>query len=384
MDFQKLARIFFKVFAVSIFTYQMLNALQKFITVSTIPSSEIINIEDAPMPVILICELGQYDLLRAEYYGYDSSYNVEDFIFGDIPVENSFWWGGSESISFQELTKQIFRPMEEDNIPPYTEPKNFFSIKNGFCRQIDPTPLMLAETFSIDFGPGSHSTSKNVQYQIHIVDPGTQKYYMIDTESFSGDTIVQERYKYKHYSIQLEEIRWNKATKECMDYGPENEHKTQKDCLMNQHKQIFQPVLGCQVPWLSAYNSSEQCQGTITLTPTEYSVVKENLKKIYDATKYKAAKNKNCLPPCTQVRVSSRLTDSNDYYMYSQKLFLKFDKSVKKTTHVKAYGPFDLVVEVGSCLGLWIGWSALDVVDLPVAALQAIQRKLLAKRIISR
>ena len=333
MDFQKLARIFFKVLAFSIFSYQMLNAWQKFNHVSTIPSSEIIDIEDAPMPVILICELGQYDLLRAEYYGYNFHYNVEDFIYGDIQVENSFWWGGPESISYQELTKRIFRPMEEDNVPPSTEQKNFFAVKNGFCRQIVPTPLMLAETFSIDFGLGSQSTdNSDVIYQVYIVDPGTQKYYMIDTESFSGDTIVQERYKYKHYSIQLEEICWDNASdrsEECMDYGTGHEHETQKDCLMNQHTQIFHPILGCQVPWLSAYNSSEQCQGTITLTPTEYSVVKDHLEKIYDATKYKAAKNKNCLPPCTQVKVSSRLTDSNDYYTNNQKVFLKFDKSVK-------------------------------------------------------
>ena len=44
-------------------------------------------------------------------------------------------------------------------------------------------------------------------------------------------------------------------------------------------------------------------------------------------------------------------------------IFLHFKKTVTATRNMKAYGIFDLIVEIGSSLGLWIGLSALGVFD---------------------
>ena len=41
---------------------------------------------------------------------------------------------------------------------------------------------------------------------------------------------------------------------------------------------------------------------------------------------------------------------------------------MKVTTHHKAYSLFDLIVDIGSSLGLWIGLSALGVFDLLIEA----------------
>ena len=45
---------------------------------------------------------------------------------------------------------------------------------------------------------------------------------------------------------------------------------------------------------------------------------------------------------------------------------LYFESTVKITKHIIAYGIFDLIVEIGSSLGLWIGPSALGSVVDPV------------------
>ena len=57
-------------------------------------------------------------------------------------------------------------------------------------------------------------------------------------------------------------------------------------------------------------------------------------------------------------------------------IYLNFKKTVKVTKYQKAYGLFDLVVEVGSSLGLWIGISALGVFDLLLQCGTIIKQKL--------
>ena len=57
-------------------------------------------------------------------------------------------------------------------------------------------------------------------------------------------------------------------------------------------------------------------------------------------------------------------------------ILLNFKKTVKVTKYQKAYGLFDLVVEVGSSLGLWIGLSALGVFDLLLQCGTTIKQKL--------
>ena len=56
-------------------------------------------------------------------------------------------------------------------------------------------------------------------------------------------------------------------------------------------------------------------------------------------------------------------------------VFLSFEKKVKVIWFMEAYGLFDLLVEVGSSLGLWIGLSSLGVFDLLLQAGAIIQEK---------
>ena len=43
---------------------------------------------------------------------------------------------------------------------------------------------------------------------------------------------------------------------------------------------------------------------------------------------------------------------------------LNFSPMIQVTRHELSYGPSDLLVEVGSALGLWFGLSALDLYAL--------------------
>ena len=69
-----------------------------------------------------------------------------------------------------------------------------------------------------------------------------------------------------------------------------------------------------------------------------------------------------CLKPCTEIIVHS-LLKSEEWPNMAQ-IGLKLKRRVKVTRYLMAYRIFDLVVEIGSSLGLWIGLSALGVFDL--------------------
>ena len=69
-----------------------------------------------------------------------------------------------------------------------------------------------------------------------------------------------------------------------------------------------------------------------------------------------------CRKPCFEVKIKSKFLKAKETQRKS--VSLNFKKVVKVTRYVKAYSLIDLIVEIGSCLGLWIGLSALGVFDL--------------------
>ena len=73
-----------------------------------------------------------------------------------------------------------------------------------------------------------------------------------------------------------------------------------------------------------------------------------------------------CRRPCVELRAKSMLRSRDAEEM--QGVYLNFQKMVTVIKNKKAYGVFDLVVDIGSSLGLWMGLSALGVFDLALQA----------------
>ena len=75
--------------------------------------------------------------------------------------------------------------------------------------------------------------------------------------------------------------------------------------------------------------------------------------------------SQSCTKPCREIKAISTLKRSvKAEFWDDNKINLNFKKTVKVTRYQKAYGVFELVVDVGSSLGLWIGLSVLGVFDL--------------------
>ena len=88
-----------------------------------------------------------------------------------------------------------------------------------------------------------------------------------------------------------------------------------------------------------------------------------------------------CLKPCLELKAHSKLTNEEKTTGERALVVLSLQKKLKVMRTMEAYGLFELVVEVGSSLGLWIGLSALGLFDILLQAGAIIQKKMLTYRL---
>ena len=203
---------------------------------------------------------------------------------------------------------------------------------------------------------------------------------MINTDMAIGDSMETKEKTSRYYFINLEEVHWDQNSGVCMTYGEGQNFKSYADCMENEQSLLFDQMLGCRVPWLSAPGNSEDfCHGRMNVTEETFNAFKGNISKIVMSTKSgEPQANTNCLKPCAGINVYSKLT-KEEATRATDELILNFQQSVKVIRHVQHYGVFELLVEVGSCLWLWVGLSALGLFDLLLDVYQTVAKRLTGK-----
>ena len=201
-------------------------------------------------------------------------------------------------------------------------------------------------------------------YNIMIADSAKSAYYMINSETLKGGKITAKTGINVYYRISFEEVHWLEEGGRCDTYGDDSKFKTFADCVAQEHAEIFNPILGCDVPWLSSPANPGNCKGSIQLDDDAKVNFVSNMTNLWHEYKYTGqAHSENCLPPCVELFAEAELFRKAENEK-DAKVSLNFNRKVKVTRYHRRYGPFELVVDVGSSLGLWIGLSALGIVDL--------------------
>ena len=210
---------------------------------------------------------------------------------------------------------------------------------------------------------------RQFKFKIYIANTKKSPYYMLDTTSLSGDLIDIEDKKARFYSISFEEVHWLEDAGECIAYGEEAQYLSYADCVAKEHAEIFHPILGCRPPWLSTQGHPDNCKGQIFLTTKHLDnwLKKYTLDFTFGFWLSGKAHSEKCLKPCKGRFASSKMNYVKDN-MTTPMVYLSFQKEVKVTKYVRSYDLFNLVVDVGSSLGLWIGLSIVDVFDLVLDA----------------
>ena len=370
MQTSKYARYTFQLVVYIVFTMQMFHAVEKYFSHSTITTSRTESKEDIPQPDIYLClKDNGFDSAKAREHGYP--FGLYSFLEGRVNKSYEYRsWEGNNGVPYQNITAEFYmKPASEIRsfLQEVDLPWHFTAI-NGFCRHVKPNlSLPFQEFFSND------------EFVILFTDPGKSFYFSVITDSFQGDNLYTEANYTRRYVIDFEEIKWMERAGQCTIYGKEDTFASYADCVANNQAEKLFPLLNCSIPWMASGRSQSRksCTGKVTISRQKMVMVSQMLTGLLSGLKYRIFDFTHvCKKPCHEIHFTSTLIGKIAGQQAG--IGLWYRSNVVVTEEIFAYGSVDLLIEVGSALGLWVGLSALGMFDLLLEACSRI-KKLLPK-----
>jgi hypothetical protein len=245
-----------------------------------------------------------------------------------------------------------------------------FLFPHGFCKEVNTKDEKL-----IFF-------QSKKKLEIILVDPNRRNKLRTE-ENFGYRMSVGPTnnglYETKNYEVSLE-IHDNNVNNgiTCTDYNSVG--YTYGECLEKTLETQLMKWFGCLPVWFSpAHCKSKQGNATSSLI----SSFDHNLSCKLPLKPYKStASMKNvtyqlwhllinqnldcmqdCLPPCHTMKIKSKLMLYRDNYKANAQLEIVWHEKVLQTKASLSFDFFNLIVELGSALGLWLGLSAINFLD---------------------
>ena len=329
----------------------MIEAFKKFTSFNSVVSVSYKDIAEITPPSIFVCLKEQEIFTPVQYAtlvrnGYAS---FADFLHGQDKNESAaFTWGGWQNQTYENMTEHLFAKIGADDVSifrdaadtqSYSNISEQFTIFNGFCKRFNLNTSV----------PRSQQVFVNVlvrpahqELRIHLTDPRSSLYHMINIDALKGDHIITEKATKKIYLIDLEEHHLLEESGECTEYGENQEFQSYADCVATEHDSLFSDALRCSVPWLWAPNHPGSCQGRVSMNRESIERMLTAMRLIYDKIRYGKVfdQSHSCLKPCHDVSAiaTARSQDKIKGFFVLRQLRLVFARSVKLTQHIKEYG----------------------------------------------
>ena len=331
-----------------------MQAFIKYTDESLTVTEETIDLAEAKLPRLYLC----WDEENKYKGKFETYYSFELFLLGKVEQQTNFVsLNGDTNITYEELLDSVFPDLGSNymgwDINGKTETlQDHFTVFSGNCKVLDISKYLDGDILLL-------KDWMDREYHVYLADPDVGLYHTINSESFEFTTTKKAVF----LEIRLEEIHRLGKNKDCMLYGREQPFESYASCVENELGKVFEPILGCQVPWLAAGpNQVNRCKGKILLTDEKMKIFTKIVKNLRIKSEMNTKDSMpSCPRPCKEVNPIQALKKMKDG---KPEIALVFNRTVKVKKYVLAYTVFDLVVEVGSSLGLWIGLSALGVFDL--------------------
>ena len=368
LSFSFFIRSLVTIFCLSNAIYQVSRGINTYLAKPTSTTMEKGILRFAP-PLIWVCRNPGINMARLQEFGYAS---LEDLRVGRWNGEGSLDWSANNTIQEEQLYSEVTRFEGKSLLAGDIIAKN--TEREAFVYESQP----VKPNFNIDFGECVHLAAqgpwfgmqlretqpviaivdfKNVEgtFNILVTDKQRMKYIPNLKTSTTPLITVTNYAKYNYnYNIHVTKTTMQEEDEnaDCKVYGAGRQFETLHDCYVQEQEEFFMRKLSCVPPQFST-NGSLMCRGK--LDPTLFDVEVENY--LYDVAI--DSEPSNCSTPCTTLDISTTLIGQTPRVNGSM-VKLIMDKETTEVIVDFSMDIFKLTAEVGGYLGLWLGFSMLD------------------------
>ena len=182
----------------------------------------------------------------------------------------------------------------------------------------------------------------------------------IGKQNFVDDDKFDWTYAVIQYEIYDGRIRHGST---CTDYS--RLQTSYKDCFLEALQLYLIEEIGCILPIASLWSKDRNefiCKENENVIDQDMEDI--TIKLLNEIiTEMDGGYLQKCLPPCTTYKIKIKITDNYSNEFEKAALSYFFEKFIDVYTEMYSYDIFSLVVDLGSALGLWLGLSAICILD---------------------
>ena len=356
-----------RIVAFILFAYQIDQSFRKYFQGPIVLTSNDERLNDATPLAIVVCKKDPINWNALKCHGYT---HFIQFLVGRLKTASDelVSWNGKRNLSYESLVQEFFQSDYYVKVIHIKE-KHFWDktkkviditwrlfYPHGFCA--------LADDFNFNEYKGFVGIVSDANVSVHVIDKSKLTNFGFPSESSKGDKIEinydnddQSSVK-KYYKVKVDKFLYsnNIPGEVCSEYDNYSYSECLEDNIMNK----IEPALGCNPPWISKTN---HCYGVL-------SEVKDKVEfwvKFYPigapVSLGDMDQNWGCPKPCPKITTTVEHYFSRNSKNGNISVFLTFDENVKVDKHIIGFDVLNLVVDIGGSLGLWLGWSAVGIVE---------------------
>ncbi len=338
--------------AFGIFVFQMQNSVTKYLSRPVVQEKSTKELYEIQMPVIYICEDNQFNYTNGKRFGYPSQ---ETFYPGMLNGTLNISWKGTDDVmTIKDLQKELFGDETSYSqitfYPPDISSEKIFIAPHGFCVKL------------------SNNTSAWVYTEkkalFLIVDPYKVNDIQVaemDNALVSFGPTTEDRFDFSMFEVRctLYDDRIHDEST-CTDY--EKIGSSYGVCIKQVMRDQLLDSYGCLPPWFES--SKQTCEEGSEINVTNGTLLNDTIRDIRELVYGKQPKVfSKCLKPCLSMGVYMKRVNHKTNVETNARINFEISKQVTVFKEIYSYDEFSLIVDLGSALGLWLGLSAIGILD---------------------
>ena len=336
----------------------MQQSVKKYLDYPVVAIKSSTSLDNIQWPEIYICQPGQYNYTTSQHLGYNGNNNL---LVGYVNTSvRAQWKGKHENETFDNLAESIFQSNYSDIFIYNDDMKAIDTVRVfinplGFCLQLKGHDITKGLNIETKERIKVIAVDGHIADRIRVIE---QPHSYVETEN-KQDTFSLARYHIK-YEVHDSGLFHGHT---CTDYALTKTSYGQ--CIENAVEDQLLTWYGCLPPWFlfsnKDYKSPKCTNDTANVTITQSFMSQMDLVNLIRNLPMQCMRQ--CLRPCTQVRIQMTRYMYRENVVTTNYVRVHSVDEVAVFTDAYSYDVLNLIVDLGSSLGLWLGLSAVSIYD---------------------